>query len=114
MATEKIPSPMERRHLIEKDMPAEKRVALAEAYLVEGRSAEAVVFLQQAAAHERLRELADQAVSEGDAFLFRAAYYALDEDAPNDRWLALAEAADAAGKLRHAETARRQATRHDD
>ncbi len=114
MAKDKIPGPLERRHLIERELSADKAVALAEAYLAEGRGAEAVVFLEKAGATDRLRELADRAVEEGDAFLFRAAGQALGEELPAERWRALAEAAEAAGKTRYAESARRWATRGED
>ena len=43
MAQPKIPNPLDRRHLIEKELPAERALALAEAYLEEGRTEEAVV-----------------------------------------------------------------------
>ena len=114
MASEKIPGPLERRHLIERELPDEKAIGLADAYLAEGRGAEAVIFLEKAGARDRLEALADRAVSEGDAFLFRAVGQALGEEPPSDQWLALAEAAEAAGKLRHAESARRWATRGED
>lgn len=113
MPQEKIPNPLDRRHLIERDLPADKSLAIAEAYLAEGRSNEAVVFLQKAGARDRLAQLADQAVGEGDAFLLRSVQEALGEEVVPERWEQLAEAAEAAGKLRHAVTARRQATRHD-
>lgn len=113
MAPEKIPSPLVRRHLIEGDLPAEKALALAEAYIAAGRATEAVVFLRKAVANDRLRELGDQAVEDGDAFLLRSIQHALGEEPPAERWERLAEVAEASGKLRHAETARRQATRHD-
>jgi len=111
---EKIPGALERRHLIERDLPAEKAVGLADAYLAEGRSAEAVVFLEKADARDRLQALAIEAVEQGDAFLFRAIGQALGEEPPAERWLALAERADATGKARHAESARRWATRGED
>ena len=114
MPPESVPSPLERRHLIEKDLPAEKRLALAEAYLADGRVAEALVFLEQAGARDRLEGLANDAETSGDAFIFKAVFQALGEEPPSSRWAALAENAERAGKLRHAETARRQATRQDD
>jgi len=113
MPQEKIPNPLERRHLIERDLPGERSLAIAEAYLAEGRTNEAVIFLQKAGARDRLAQLPDQAVGEGDAFLLRSIQQALGEEPPPERWEQLAEVAEAAGKLRHAETARRQATRHD-
>jgi hypothetical protein len=114
MASEKIPGALERRHLIERDMPSEKAVGIAEAYLAQGRATEAVIFLEKAGARERLEQLAAEAVEHGDAFLFRAVGQAMGEEPASDRWLALADAADAAGKQRHAESARRWATRGDD
>ena len=44
MAT-RIPDPLKRRHLVEGDLDPAKALALAEAYLAEGRSQEAVAFL---------------------------------------------------------------------
>ncbi len=114
MAKSKIPGPLERRHLIERELSPEKAVELADAYLEEGRGSEAVVFLEKANATDRLRALADRAVEEGDAFLFRAVGQALGEAPSADRWLALGDAAEAAGKLRYAESARRWATRGED
>lgn len=114
MAGEKIPSPLERRHLIERELTSERAQAIAEAYLAEGRAAEAVVFLEKAGATDRLRALADDAIAAGDAFLLRAAFQALGEEPPSERWLTLAEAAEAAGKQRYADSARRWATRGED
>ena len=113
MAQEKLPSPLERRHLIERELPDEKSLALAEAYIAEGRASEAVIFLRKAQADDRLRQLADHALDEGDAFLLRSVQQALGEEPPAEHWEKLADVAEAAGKLRYAETARRQATRHD-
>ena len=114
MASEKIPGPLERRHLIERELSAEKALGIAEAYLAADRGAEAVVFLEKAEAHDRLRSLADQALEAGDAFLFRSVGQALGEELPAERWLRLADTAEAAGKLRHAASARRWATRGED
>jgi hypothetical protein len=111
--SEKIPGPLDRRLLIERDLPVEKCIGLAEAYLAEGRASEAVVFLKKADARDRLAALADDAASKGDAFLFREATQALGEEPSSDRWQALLDAAEASGKQRYAETARRWANRGD-
>ena len=57
MASAKIPDPLVRRHLIEKELAPAQALKVAEAYLAEGRSVEAVEFLQKAAATEQLTEL---------------------------------------------------------
>ena len=54
MAKNRIPNPLERRHLVEKDLPAPQALAIAEAYLADGRSEEAVDFLRLAGEDERL------------------------------------------------------------
>ena len=69
MAKSKIPSPLERRHLLERDLPAGQALAIAEAYLEDDRFEEAVALLARAGADDRLQVLADQAVATGDAFL---------------------------------------------
>jgi hypothetical protein len=38
MARGKLPNPLERRHLVERDLSPERSRAIAEAYLAEGRS----------------------------------------------------------------------------
>ena len=114
MAKSSIPNPMDRRHLIEKDLDPAKSLALAEAYLADGRGSEAVVFFAKAGADDRLRALADQAVESGDAFVL-AAVAAVWKDTPGvERWLKLADAAEAAGKERYAEMARRHARSSED
>ena len=114
MATAKLPDPLELRHLVVRDIPEAKSLALAEAYLAEGRSIEAVDFLSKAGATERLAELRREAVQSGDAFLMRAISSAMDEAPGPAEWEALADAADAAGKERYAADARRQAEREED
>jgi hypothetical protein len=109
MAQSQIPDPMARRHLIEKDSDAAQSVAVAEAYLAEGRAAEALVFLVKAEASDQLTALADQAVAEGDAFLLKQHAEATGSEPGRERWLALAAAAEAAGKELYAEMARRHA-----
>ncbi len=114
MGKSKIPGPLERRHLIERELSADRALAIAEAYLEQGRSVEAVEFLAKAEAHERLAELRHEAVATGDVFLMRAVAEMLEEPPEREEWAALATAAAAAGKDRYAAEAGRQAERGED
>jgi hypothetical protein len=109
----KIPDPLERRHLIERNLDPGRSLEIAEAYLAAGKPVEAVVFLRKAGARERLASLREDAVREGDFFLVRELNAALGEDLEAERWQALAAAAQAAGKERYAAEARRQAERRE-
>ena len=111
MAQSRIPNPLERRHLVERELPPAQALRIAEAYLEEGRSVEALEFLRKAGASERLGELRREAIETGDAFLLRGVAAAGGEAPTREEWLALADAAAAAGKLRYADEARRQAQR---
>lgn len=111
MAKSKIPNPLERRHLVEKELPAAQALAIAEAYLADDRRDEAVDFLAKAGETERLGALRSEAVSSGDAFLLRMVAHALGEPPEKEEWSRLAEAARSAGKERYAEEAMRQAER---
>jgi hypothetical protein len=111
VAKSKIPNPLARRHLLERELPPAQALRLAEAYLAEGRSLEAVEFLRKAEAKDRLAALRDESVAAGDSFLLRIVATALGEAPDRELWRRLAEAADAAGKLRQAADARRQAAR---
>lgn len=111
MAKTPIPDPLKRRHLVEEDLAPAKALALAEAYLAEGRASEAIVFLEKAEANERLAALRDEAAAAGDVFLLRAAAAALGEDVGAETWARAAEAAEAGGRTRYAREARRQAQR---
>jgi hypothetical protein len=111
VAKSAIPDPLKRRLLVEEDLGAAKALALAEAYLVEGRVAEAIAFLEKAGASERLAELRDAAVATGDVFLLRAAASALGEEVAPETWERAADAAEAGGKALYAREARRQAQR---
>ena len=71
MAKSKIPDPLERRHLLERELPPAQALRLAEAYLAEGRTLEAVDFLRKAEAKDRLAALRAEAVAAGDSFLLR-------------------------------------------
>lgn len=107
----KIPDPISRRHELEKDLDPARCITLADAYIGEGRPVEAVAFLVKAEAHDRLRELRDAAVADGDAFLVREIATALEEEPAAEAWQAVAAAAEAAGKTLYAEEARRQVER---
>jgi hypothetical protein len=114
MAKRKLPDPLRRRHLVEGGVDAGRALQIAEAYLKEGRSIEAVAFLMKAEAREQLVALREQALGEGDAFLLREVAAALGEEIDAAAWQSLAEAADASGKDRYAVEARRQAARLED
>lgn len=114
MAKSKIPNPLERRHLIEKDLDPDTALGIAEAYLDEGRQVEALEFLAKADARDRLAALSDEAVASGDVFLLQAVARATDEEPSHESWERIAEAAEAAGKERYAATARRQLGRGSD
>ena len=111
MARVAIPDPLKRRHLAEDELPAQKALALAEAYLAEDRATEAIVFLEKAEATDQLARLRDEAIEAGDLFLLRAASGALGEEIPAATWTRLADVAEAAGKTLYAHEARRQAER---
>ena len=114
MARSKIPGPLERRHLIERELSADRALALAEAYLEQDRTFEAVDFLAKADAAERLAELRCDAVAAGDVFLLRALAEAMEDPPEREEWAALATAAAAAGKDRYAAEGGRQAERGED
>lgn len=114
MAKSTIPNPLDRRHLIEKDLSHAQALETAEAYLAAGRTVEAVDFLAKAAASDRLAELRSRAIEAGDVFLLRAVARAMEEPPVRAEWSAIAEAAAAAGKDRYAVEARRQLDREDD
>lgn len=114
MAKHGIPDPLTRRHLVEKELPEAQALAIAEAYLAEGRSDEAVDFLALAGASTKLGELRAEAVSSGNAFLLRMVAQAMDEPPERDEWRRLQEAAHSLGKERYAAEAQRQAERGED
>jgi hypothetical protein len=111
MAKSTIPNPLDRRHLIEKDLSDAQALEIAEAYRAAGRSVEAVDFFAKAHARDRLAELRSRAIETGDVFLLRAVARAMEEPPARAEWSATAEAADAAGKDRYAAEARRQLER---
>ena len=114
MAKAKIPDPLERRHLVEKELPPDQARAIAEAYLAEDRAIEAIDFLKIAGAGDGLAELRSRAVVEGDAFLLRAVAHAQGRPPTRDDWQKLGAAASANGRERYATEARRQLERGDE
>lgn len=114
MANVKIPNPLERRHLIEREQTAEQALALAEAYVEEGRTEEATVFFRKAGAEDRLEALLADAIAAGDVFLIQSISRDLGKDLPTSTWQQVAQNARAAGKEVYAEAADRQAQRGND
>ena len=62
MAAFKLPNPLERRHLIERDLSPAQATRVAEAYRAEGRSLDALDFLHAAGDAEGLAALRCEAV----------------------------------------------------
>ncbi len=114
MAKTAIPDPLERRHLVERALAPTRALAIAEAYLEQGRELEAVDFLRKGEGAERLAELRSRALERGDPFLLRAVAVATGSPPEREEWRRLADAAAAAGKERYALEARRQAEREEE
>ena len=114
MAKSAIPSPIERRHLVERDLGADQALGIAEAYLEAERFEEAVAFLAKAGADDRLKALADDAVAAGDVFLLTEISRVQGRDPDSETWQRLADSARRAGKDAYADTAERHAHRSDD
>jgi hypothetical protein len=108
VAKHAIPSPLERRHLLEQKLDPARALRIAEGYLAEDRQIEALAFLRAANATEQLDALRATARQTGDAFLLREVARAQDRPPEPAEWRDVAAAADAAGKLLYAEDARRQ------
>ena len=111
MAKKAIPNPLERRHLIERELAPDAALRTAEAYLAEGRAWDAIGFFEKAGARDRLAALRQDAIGSGDYFLVREISRVLGEDPGAQGWRAVAAAASAAGKERYAAEALRQAAR---
>jgi hypothetical protein len=109
LAKTKIPDPLARRHLLESETDPAKAKALAQAYLEAGREIEAIDFLIRSGDEAALSALQEAAIERGDVFLMKAASAALDDEPSRERWLSLAEIAEANGRMRDAESARRLA-----
>ena len=111
LAKSTIPDPLTRRHLAERELEAGHALKIAEAYLAEGRTVEAVDFLRKANATERLTALREEALLAGDVFLLRAVAGALGSAPTLGEWERVANTAAAAGLDLYAAEARRQAER---
>jgi hypothetical protein len=114
MARSALPDPLTRRHLVERELSEAQALKIAEAYLAEGRTVEAIEFLAKAGAGEQLDALRAEALETGDAFLLRAVARATDRPPELEEWRVLARAAEAAGKTRYADEAIRQSERWED
>jgi hypothetical protein len=111
MARKSLPDALERRHWLVREMEPAEALRVADAYLAEDRQIESLAFLAKAGARERLEEIAREALAAGDVFLMREVSACLGREPDAATWLALAEAAEAAGRERYALEARRLATR---
>ena len=111
MAKPRIPNALDRRHLIENELGEAQALQVADAYLEQGRTVEAVDFLAKASAGERLTELRSEAVGSGDVFLLRSAARAMGETPSHAEWSRIAETAEAGGRELQAADARRQLQR---
>jgi len=109
LATTKLPDPLSRRYLLEREIDSAKALALGEAYLEVGREIEAIEFLARADAREPLEALQAVAIERGDVFLMKSASAALDLEPDAETWQALGAAATDAGRERDAEAAARLA-----
>ncbi len=109
MAKTKLPDPLGRRHLIERELAPAQALKYAEAYMEEGRALEAVDFFAKADAVEPLEALRRDAIGSGDVFLLRAVAQAIGVFPDRNDWQEVARAAEAAGKERYAAEARRLA-----
>jgi hypothetical protein len=109
-----IPDPLTRRHLVERELTQPQALAIAEAYLAQGRRGEAVDFLRKASATQQLAALRAEAIAEGDVFLLRQVADAAGQPVAREEWQAAARAAESDGKERYAAEARRQAERGED
>ncbi len=114
MAKSNVPGPIERRHLIERDLSVAQALRYAEAYLEAGRDQDAIEFLVKAEAEEELEAIRRRSIEAGDAFLLRSVSAATGVTPDREQWKQLAEAAAAAGKERYAVEALRYAERVED
>jgi hypothetical protein len=111
VAGNRIPDPLERRHLVERELAPAQAQKLADAYLAEDRVVDAIDFLVRAGDEQKLRELRRRAIESGDVFLLRALERQTGAPAQREEWLEMAAAAERAGKVRYAAEARRWAER---
>lgn len=109
----RLPDPLKRRHLLEGELDADKALALGEAYLEQGQVLDAVGFLEKAEATERLEELLEESIRNGDAFLVRAVAAALGKPLEAHHWKQVARAATELGKDHYAREANAQVERRE-
>ncbi len=114
MAKSKLPDALGRRHLVERDLNPAQAMRIAQAYLDDGRSLEAIAFLCKAEAADQLEALRAEAIECGDAFMLRAVSDAAGLPPGREEWQALAAKASAVGKDLYAAEAIRQAERGED
>ncbi len=114
MARSSLPGPLERRHLLERELDPAQSLRYAQLYLDHGQTVDAIALLAKASATDRLEALMEEAIEAGDAFLLQLASAALGADPGSERWGRLAAAAEGSGKVRYAEMARRRAERGGD
>ena len=107
----KIPDPLKRRHVLESPPEGAKALAVAEAYLEQGRRLEALLFLKYADAQDRLDAIYEEGIAEGDAFLVRECAAVMEREIDGREWRRVAEAAASLGKEFYAADAARQADR---
>jgi len=107
----KLPGPIERRHLIERELSPAQALRYAEAYLGEELEVDAIAFLVKAEATDQLAAMRGRAIEAGDAFLLRSLALATDAAPKPEEWTSLAQAATSAGKECYAAEALRQAER---
>ena len=111
MSKKKLPRPIERRHLIERELSTAQALRYAEAYLEEGFEVDAIAFLVKAEATDQLEALRGRSIEAGDGFLLRAVATAMKDPPKAEEWEALSEAAARSGKERYATDALRHAER---
>lgn len=108
MAKSKIPDPLERRHLLEREIDGKLALRIAEAYVEADRAVESLAFFEKAGASEQIEGIGAQAIEAGDAFLFRQVCSSLGREPKAGDWERLAEHAERNGLERYAATAHRQ------
>ena len=111
MGKSKVPGPIERRHLIERELSNTQALRYADAYLAEGLDLDALAFLVKAEATDQIEALRARSIEVGDVFLLRAVASATGLPPKSEEWKALAEGAARAGKERYAAEALRHAER---
>ena len=111
MGKKKLPGPIERRHLIERELSTAQALRYAEAYLEEGFEVDAIAFLVKAEATDQLQSLRGRSIEAGDGFLLRSVASAMKDPPKAEEWEALAEAAKRSGKERYSTDALRHAER---